>query len=110
MVSDNLSLVANNYVDMISSTASDVKLSASPYHETRRQESVAADYLHGKSTYSAGFITSKGPDYKANTEYFAVSQDMFGDLTTLTLGYRRVSHRVYPDTKTPHGASENEPP
>src|SRR2546428_5928871 len=36
--------------------------------------------------YSAGFITSKEPDYKANTSYFAVSQDMFGDLTSLTLG------------------------
>ncbi|TLY63394.1 MAG: hypothetical protein E6K45_12885, partial [Gammaproteobacteria bacterium] len=73
-VGDNLSLSANYYEDMISSASIDVKLSASPYHETRRQESVAADYLHGKSTYSAGFITSKEPDYKANTEYFAVSQ------------------------------------
>jgi len=100
-VGDNLSLSANYYEDMISSASIDVKLSASPYHETRRQESVAADYLHGKSTYSAGFITSKEPDYKANTEYFAVSQDMFGDLTTLTLGYRRGWDRVYKDMKNP---------
>ena len=108
-VGDNLSLSANYYEDMISSASIDVKLSASPYHETRRQESVAADYLHGKSTYSAGFITSKEPDYKANTEYFAVSQDMFGDLTTLTLGYRRGWDRVYRDIKTPQGFIENDP-
>jgi hypothetical protein len=100
-VGDNLSLSANYYEDMISSASIDVKLSASPYHETRRQESVGADYLHGKSTYSAGFITSKEPDYKANTEYFAVSQDMFGDLTTLTLGYRRGWDRVFKDQKDP---------
>jgi hypothetical protein len=108
-VGDNLSLAANYYEDMISSASIDVKLSASPYHETRRQESLAADYLHGKSTYSAGFITSKEPDYKANTEYFAVSQDMFGDLTTLTLGYRRGWDQVFRDIKTPQGFLENDP-
>ena len=98
-VGDNLSLSANYYEDMISSASIDVKLSASPYHETRKQESLGADYLHGKSTYSAGFITSKEPDYKANTSYFSVSQDMFGDLTTLTLGYRRGWDRIYEDRK-----------
>jgi Protein of unknown function (DUF3570) len=108
-VGDNLSLSANYYEDMISSASIDVKLSASPYHETRKQESLAADYLHGKSTYSAGFITSKEPDYKANTEYFAVSQDMFGDLTTLTLGYRRGWDQVYRDIKAPQGFIENDP-
>ena len=108
-VSDNLSLSANYYEDMISSASIDVKLSASPYHETRKQESLGADYLHGKSTYSAGFITSKEPDYKANTSYFAVSQDMFGDLTTVTLGYRRAWDRVFRDIKTPGGVLENDP-
>ncbi len=108
-VGDNLSLSANYYEDMISSASIDVKLSASPYHETRKQESLGADYLHGKSTYSVGFITSKEPDYKANTSYFAVSQDMFGDLTTLTLGYRRAWDQVFRDIKTPSGVLENDP-
>ena len=108
-VADNLSLSANYYEDMISSASIDVKLSASPYHEKREQWSGGADYLHGKSTYSAGFITSKEPDYKANTSYFAVSQDMFGDLTTLTLGYRRGWDRVFRDIKTPGGVLENDP-
>src|SRR5260370_3412764 len=98
-VGDNLSLSANYYEDMISSASIDVKLSASPYHEKREQWSGGADYLHGKSTYSAGFITSKEPDYKANTSYFALSQDMFGDLTTFTLGYRRGWDRVFKDGK-----------
>ena len=108
-VGDNLSLSANYYEDMISSASIDVKLSASPYHETRRQGTFGADYLHGKSTYSAGFITGKEPDYKANTEYFAVSQDMFGDLTTLTLGYHRGWDQVFRDIKTPQGFIENDP-
>ena len=50
---------------MISSASIDVKLSASPYHEKRKQENGGFDYLHGKSTYSAGYIHSKEPDYTA---------------------------------------------
>jgi len=108
-VGDNLSLTANYYEDMISSASIDVKLSASPYHEKRRQWSGGADYIHGKSTYSLGVITSTEPDYKANTEYFSVSQDMFGDLTTLTLGYRRGWDQVFRDIKEPDGAIINDP-
>ena len=108
-VGDNLSFSLNYYEDMISSASIDVKLSASPYHEKRRQWSGGVDYLHGKSTYSAGVITSKEPDYKANTAYFSVSQDMFGDLTTVTLGYRRGWDQIYRDIKTPDGEIINDP-
>ena len=93
-VGDNLSLSASYYEDMISSASIDVKLSASPYHETRKQENAGFDYLHGKSTYSAGYIHSKEPDYTANTSYYSVSQDMFGDLTTRDA---RLPARLGPD-------------
>ena len=106
---DNLSLSAGYYEDMISSASIDVKLSASPYHEVRKQENVGFDYLHGKSTYSAGYIHSKEPDYTANTSFYSVSQDMFGDLTTLTLGYRRGWDQIFRDIKTPDGVIENDP-
>ena len=96
-VGDNLSFTVNYYEDMISSASIDVKLSASPYHEKRTQWSGGLDYLHGKTMYSAGAITSKEPDYKANTIYFSLSQDMFGDLTTLSLGYRRGWDQIYRD-------------
>lgn len=108
-VGDNLSFSLNYYEDMISSASIDVKLSASPYHEKRTQWSGGVDYLHGKSTYSAGVITSKEPDYKANTAFFSISQDMFGDLTTLTLGYRRGWDQIYRDIKNPNGEIINDP-
>ena len=72
-VGDSLSFTVNYYEDMISSASIDVKLSASPYHEKRTQWSGGVDYLHGKSTYSAGVITSDEPDYKANTAFVSVS-------------------------------------
>ena len=100
-VGDNLSLSAGYYEDMISSASIDVKLSGSPYAETRKQENYGVDYLHGKTTYSAGYIHSREPDYIADTTYYSVSQDMFSDLTTLTLGYRRGWDRVYKDQKNP---------
>jgi len=108
-VGDSLSFSLNYYEDMISSASIDVKLSASPYKETRRQWSGGLLYLHGKSTYQAGVITSTEPDYKANTAYFSISQDMFGDLTTLTLGYRRGWDQIFRDIKTPEGEIINDP-
>jgi hypothetical protein len=62
---------------------------------------VGADFLHGKTTYSVGYINSVEPDYKANTTYYSLSQDMFGDLTTITLGYRRGWDNVYRDECNP---------
>jgi hypothetical protein len=88
-IGDNLSVAVNYYVDMITSASIDVVTEASPYKEIRRQETVSADYLRGKTTYSGGFIDSVEPDYNAKTGFLAISQSMFGDLTTVSMGYTR---------------------
>jgi len=108
-VGDSLAFSAGYYEDMISSASIDVKLSASPYHETRKQQNVGVQYLHGKTTYSMGYIHSKEPDYIANTTYYSISQDMFGDLTTVTLGYRRAWDQIFRDIKQPDGEIVNDP-
>ncbi len=108
-VGDSFSFSAGYYEDMISSASIDVKLSASPYHETRKQENVGVEYLHGKTTYAMGYIHSKEPDYLANTTFYSISQDMFGDLTTVTLGYRRAWDQIYRDIKQPDGTIVNDP-
>jgi hypothetical protein len=100
-ITDNFALTGNYYEDMISSASIDVKLSASPYKEKRTQKSGGFEYLHGKSTYSAGIINSVEPDYRSNTTYYSVSQDMFGDLTTLSMTYKRGWDHVYRDLKDP---------
>ncbi len=86
-VGNSTSLFANYYVDMISSASIDVITTASPYREERTQWSLGMDYLHGNTTMSIGFLTSDEPDYDATSFSFSVSQDMFSDLTTLTLMY-----------------------
>ena len=80
-----------------------------PTRRQRKQKSGGFEYLHGKSTYSAGIINSVEPDYQANTTYYSVSQDMFGDLTTLTLTYKRGWDRIYKDFKNANGQIVNEP-
>ena len=86
---DHVSAAYNYYLDMISSASVDVVTQASPYDERREQQSLTVDALHGKSTYSVGYIHSSEDDYKSDTAFASVSQDMFGDLTTVTFGYVR---------------------
>lgn len=73
--------------DMVSSASVDVLLAASPYEEERTEQSVGVDYLRGKTTMSLSLTNSDENDYQANTLSFGISQDFFGDLTTLNMGY-----------------------
>lgn len=86
-VGKSVSFAANYYVDMVSSASIDVITTASPYSEERKQYSLSMDYLRGNTTMSAGYTNSTESDFDATTYNFSVSQDMFGDLTTLTLSY-----------------------
>ncbi len=86
---DHFSVAYNYYEDMISSASIDVITQASAYKEVRKQNSLSVDAIHGKSTYSLGYIDSNEPDYKAKTAFGSISQDMFGDLTTVTFGFTR---------------------
>ena len=86
-VGSSVSFVGNYYVDMISSASIDVITTASPYKEERTQWSIGMDYLRGNTTMSMNYVSSVESDYDATTYSFSVSQDMFGDLTTLTLSY-----------------------
>ena len=78
---------ANYYVDNVSSASIDVVTTASPYEEERTQYSVGLDYLHDRWLMNLGFSSSEENDYSAETFNVGISQDFFGDLTTLSLGY-----------------------
>jgi hypothetical protein len=80
---------ASYYVDMVSSASIDVITTASPYKEERTQYGLGFEYLRGKVTYAASFSNSKENDYDADTASFSISQDMFGDLTTVALSFSR---------------------
>lgn len=86
-VGKNVSVVGNYYVDYVSSASIDVVTTASPYTEEREQWSMGVDYLRGNTTMRINYLESDESDYSARTTAFSVSQDMFGQLTTVTLSY-----------------------
>lgn len=93
-VTDDISVSAQYYVDEISSASIDVMVVASPYTEERTEYTVGADYLINKTIISAGYTNSSENDYEADTYSLGVSQDFFGDLSTLSLGFAYGSDEV----------------
>lgn len=107
---DKVSVSAGYYVDMVTSASIDVQLAASPYEEERTQYSVGVDYLRGKATYSLAFIDSSESDYEADTAVATVSQDLFGDLTTVSFSYRRGWDQVWRNVRNAaSGARAHDP-
>ncbi len=93
-VGKNVSVAANYYIDMVSSASIDVLATASPYEEERKEQSVSVDYLHNKTIMSMAVSQSSESDYDAKSVHFDVSQDFFGDLTTLSFGFSKGSDEV----------------
>lgn len=86
---DKVSVWANYYVDMITSASIDVVTTASKYTEERKEKSLGVDYLTGKTSMGLSYTNSEESDYSANSVRFGISQDFFGDLTTLGISYAR---------------------
>lgn len=85
---EKFSVWGNWYKDFVTSASIDVEMSgASEYTEERTETSAGVDYLRGKALLSLFWTKSSENDYEASTYGLSVSQDMFGDLTTLTMGY-----------------------
>lgn len=88
-VGQNVALTGNYYVDSISSASIDVVATASPYAEDRTEVSGGIDYLRGNSIMSLAYTNSNEDDYEADTASLGISMDMFGNMTTVNLGYAR---------------------
>jgi hypothetical protein len=93
-ITENFAVEANYFVDKVSGASVDVLSQASQIKDERKQKSGTIEYMHDKTTYSLSFINSTERDYISNTTHFSLSQDMFGDLTTLTLGWGRTRDSV----------------
>jgi hypothetical protein len=93
-IGNYVSVSANYYVDTISGASIDVLATASPYVEERIENSLGVDFLHNKTLMSMNYTTSSENDFEAESIHLGVSQDFFGDLTTLTLGYSKGNDEV----------------
>ena len=93
-IGNSFSVYGNYYVDTISSASVDVISTASPYEEERTEVSAGVDFLHGDTIMSLGFTQSDESDFIADSAYFNISQDVFGGLTTVNMGYATGSNEV----------------
>jgi hypothetical protein len=93
-ITENFAVEANYFVDKVSGASIDVLSQASVIRDTRTQKTGTVEYLHDKTTYTASYINSVERDYISNTQSFSLSQDMFGDLTTVTLGFAKTNDKV----------------
>jgi hypothetical protein len=86
---DRVSLSGAYYLDMVSNASIDVVTTASPYHETRKEATLGMDYVYHDSLISLSGTHSKEPDYSADSVSADVAQDVFGGMTTVSVGYTR---------------------
>ena len=100
-IGNRVSVWGNYYEDLLTSASVDVVTQGSPYTEERVESSVGADFLHNKTLMSLSFTNSSENDYEASTVGFAISQDFFGDLTTLSLNYSLGNDEVRTNVRDP---------
>ncbi|MFO1217993.1 MAG: DUF3570 domain-containing protein [Burkholderiaceae bacterium] len=91
---DKVSLSGSYYVDMVSNASIDVVTTASPFKETRNEYGIGLDYVYRDALLNLSVTRSKEPDYLADGVSMDVSQEVFGGMTTITLGYSRGADKV----------------
>jgi hypothetical protein len=91
---ENFAVEASYFVDKVSGASIDVLSQASQIKDERKQKSATVEYVHDKTTYTASIINSVERDYKSDTGSFSLKQDMFGDLTTLSLAFSNTNDTV----------------
>ena len=88
-LADKVSLSASYYVDAVSNASIDVVTTASPFKETRKAYDLGVDYVVRDTLLSLSVYKSDEPDYQADTVGVDVAQEIFGGMTTVSLGYSR---------------------
>ena len=93
-LADKVSLSASYYVDAVSNASIDVVTTASPFKETRKAYDLGADYVVRDTLMSLSVYKSDEPDYQADSVGVDVAQEIFGGMTTVSLGYSRALDQV----------------
>lgn len=91
---DRISLSGSYYVDAVSNASIDVVTTASKYKETRDQGELGLDYVVRDSLIHVSGSSSIEPDYQARTLNVDLTQDVFGGMTTVTMGYSIAHDKV----------------
>jgi hypothetical protein len=100
--SEQFAVEGNYFIDKVSGASIDVLSQASVIKDQRNQKSLSVDYIHDKTQYNLSYTDSTERDYISNTTHVSLSQDMFGDLTTVSLGFTLSRDKVGENNGTAH--------
>ena len=93
-IADKVSLSGNYYIDSVSNASIDVVTTASPYRETRQAFSAGADYAVRDTLMTLSAYRSSEPDYTATSVGLDVMQEVFGGMTSVSMGFTKGSDDV----------------
>jgi Protein of unknown function (DUF3570) len=93
-LADKVSLSGSYYMDSVSNASIDVVTTASPFRETRNAFGLGADYAVRDALITLSGSHSSEPDYTASNIGLDVAQEVFGGMTTVSLGFSKGSDDV----------------
>jgi Protein of unknown function (DUF3570) len=93
-LADKISVSGQVYVDAVSNASIDVVTTASPFKEKRTAVDLGVDVLARDAVVKFGLATSTEPDYKVRGLSVDVAQEVYGGMTTLSLGFGRSADEV----------------
>jgi hypothetical protein len=91
---DKVSVSASYYLDSVSNASIDVVTTASPYREKRNEIGFGAEYNYRDAQISYSTSSSREADYIANRVGLDISQETFGGMTTVSLGFTRGADEI----------------
>ena len=93
-VMDKVAVTGTVYVDAVSNASVDVVTAASPFTERRTEYGLQADYVYRNAKLSLSGSSSKEPDYTANRVGLDVAQEVFGGMSTVSMGFTHGDDKV----------------
>ncbi len=88
-VMDTVAVTGSVYVDAVSNASIDVVTSASPFSERRTEYGLSADYVYRDALLTLSTSSSSEPDYVARRVGLDLAQDVFGGMSTVSMGFTR---------------------
>jgi hypothetical protein len=88
-VMGKVAITGTAYVDAVSNASIDVVTSASPFSERRTEYGLSADYVYREALLTLSASSSKEPDYVAKRVGLDLAQDVFGGMSTISMGFTR---------------------
>jgi Protein of unknown function (DUF3570) len=88
-VAGQVAFTGSVYVDAVSNASIDVVTSASPFSERRTEYGLSVDHVYRDVLLTLSASASKEPDYLARRVGLDVSQEVFGGMSTISMGFTR---------------------